>query len=216
MNASFSEMRVKMVDGQLRTTDVTDAAILDVMGNVPRESFVPQNLRDLAYIDEDLQVAPGRFIMEASPFAKLLQLADISSRDHVLDVGSATGYSAAVLAGLAASVTALESDSALADKARENLSSLSNVTIVTGSLAKGASAQAPFDVIVINGAVDVVPQPMFDQLAERGRLVVVVGHGNAAVARLYLKDDAVVTGRAAFNAAVKALPGFEKIAEFEF
>ena len=224
MSANYSEMRVKMVDGQICTTDVTNSAILLAMGTVPREAFVDASLRDLAYIDVDLEIAaaeggrPARFLMEPSPFAKLLQLAEIQPGDRVLDVGCGTGYSSAVLSSLAGSVVALESDSRLAGRAAQLVGDLGldNVTVVTGSLVQGVAASGPYDVIVVGGAVDEIPQALFDQLKERGRLVAVEGHGNAGVARLYLKDNGLVTGRRAFNAAVKPLPGFERIKAFEF
>lgn len=224
MKADYSEQRVKMVDGQLRTTDVTDAAILAAMGSVPREVFVGENLRPLAYIDEDIEIsaAPGRraprYMMEASPFAKLVQLAEVQPGDAVLDVGCGTGYSSAVLSRLVGSVVALESESALAERATATLAGLGcgNVTVVAGPLAAGHAPVAPYDVIIIGGSVEEIPQSLYDQLKEGGRLVAVEGHGNAGVARLYVKDNGIVTGRRAFNAAVKPLPGFEKIRVFEF
>src|SRR5262245_49644713 len=137
MSADFAELRARMVDGQLRTTDVTDPAILEAMGALPREMFVDEKRRPLAYLDEDLLVAPGRYLMEPSPLAKLLQLAAIASTDRVLDVGAGTGYSAAVLSRLAASVVALESDDSLAGRARDALSrtGAANVEVVSGGLA---------------------------------------------------------------------------------
>jgi protein-L-isoaspartate(D-aspartate) O-methyltransferase len=216
MNADFSELRVKMVDGQLRTTDVTDLAILDAMLTIPRESFVDEQRRALAYVDQDMEIAPGRYLMEASPFAKLLQLAEIGAGDAVLDVGAGTGYSSAVLSRLARSVVALESDPALADRARAALSATGNVTVVVAPLGEGYAAGAPYDVIVVEGAVDLLPQALFAQLAEGGRLVAIEGSGNAGVSRLYLKSGGNVTGRRAFNAAVKPLPGFERTPAFEF
>lgn len=224
MNADFSQQRAKMVDGQLRTTDVTNQALLAAMGSVPREAFVDDRLQPLAYIDEDLEIAStgtaggGRYLMEPSPFAKLVQLAAPRPGDVVLDVGCGTGYSSAVLSQLVGSVIALESDSALADRATSLLGSLGydNVAVVKGALGAGYADEAPYDVIVIEGAVGEIPQALFDQLKEGGRLVAVEGVGNAGVARLYVKDRGIVTGRRGFNAAVKPLPGFEKARAFEF
>jgi protein-L-isoaspartate(D-aspartate) O-methyltransferase len=218
MNADFSELRVKMVDGQVRTTDVTDPAIIDAMLAIARETFVDEGRRALAYIDEDIEIAPGRYLMEASPFAKLVQLADIRPGETVLDVGTGTGYSAAVLSRLAGRVVALESDAALAERARAALAGMAadHVAVVTGPLAAGHAEAAPYDVIILEGAVEVMPDALFAELGEGGRLVAVEGQGNAGVARLYLKSGGIVTGRRAFNAAVKPLPGFERIAAFVF
>lgn len=224
MTADFSQRRAKMVDGQLRTTDITNQPLLGAMGSVPREAFVDPKNQPLAYIDEDILIAPAtsesgaRYLMEPSPFAKLLQLADVRQGDVVLDVGCGTGYSSAVLSLLAGSVLALENDAALADRAGSLLGSLGydNVAVVQGPLRDGFAGEAPYDVIVIEGAVDEIPEALFAQMREGGRLVAVEGVGNAGVAKLYVKNDGIVTGRRAFNAAVKPLPGFEKTPVFEF
>jgi protein-L-isoaspartate(D-aspartate) O-methyltransferase len=201
MSADFSERRVKMVDGQVRTTDVTSAPLLDAMLSIPREAFVSAGQRDLAYIDEDIRIASGpdgaRYLMEPSPLAKLMQLAEINPGDSALDVGCGTGYAAAILSRLAKSVVALESDSALAETATSTLSAL------------GCD-------IFVGGCVEKVPAPLLDQLAEGGRLVAVEGQGNSGVARLFFKAGGVVTGRSAFNAAIQPLPGFERARAFEF
>lgn len=213
-----------MVDGQVRTTDVTDVNLLDAMLAVPRELFVAEGKRELAYIDEDLEIAPARsgsparFLMEPSPFAKLVQLASIGARDAVLEVGCGSGYGAAVLSRLARSVVALDCEPALTAQAQAALSQLGvgNVSVVTGDHAAGHAAGAPFDAILLGGAIETVPETLFSQLAEGGRLVVVEGRGNAGIARLYLKSGEVVAGRRGFNAAVKPLPGFDRVPEFEF
>jgi protein-L-isoaspartate(D-aspartate) O-methyltransferase len=218
MDIDFPDLRTKMVDSQVRATDVTSLPLIDAMLTIPREAFVPTPRRELAYIDEDIEVAPGRFLMEPSPFARLVQMAVIRPSDFVLDVGCCTGYSAAVLSKMAGAVVALEEDQALAAKAQALLASLGcdTVAVVEGPLAKGYAAEAPYDVIVIEGAVDIVPDALFDQMKEDGRLVVVEGHGNAGVARLYVRKNGVVSGRRVFNAAVKPLPGFHREKAFEF
>ncbi len=222
MSADFTERRVKMVDGQIRTTDVTSAPLIEAFLEVPREIFVDTALCDLAYIDEDIRISSGsdnpRFLMEPSPLARLLQLAEVDESDTVLDVGCGTGYSAAILSRLARSVIALESDPKLADRATATLAEIGrdNVIVVAGALRDGHAANAPYDVIFIGGSVEEVPETLFKQLAEGGRLVAVEGHGNAGVARVFLKTSGVVTGRRAFNAAIKPLPGFERIRVFEF
>ena len=222
MNADFSERRVKMVDGQIRTTDVTSAPLLEALLSVPREAFVPAGQKDLAYIDEDVRIADGpegpRYLMEPSPLAKLLQIAEVTTADHVLVIGCGSGYSAAVLSRLAKSVMALESDPTLADLAEATLAGLGcgNVTVVKGPLHEGYAAKAPYDVIFVDGSVEHLPSGLSDQLGEGGRLVVVEGQGNAGIARLFLKTAGVVTGRRAFNAAIKPLPGFERVEAFVF
>jgi protein-L-isoaspartate(D-aspartate) O-methyltransferase len=218
MAADFAELRTRMVDGQLRTTDVTDPAILDAMRSLPREIFVDEKRRPLAYLDEDIEIAPGRYLMEPSPLAKLLQLAEIAPSDRVLDVGAGTGYCAAVLSRLAASVVALESDAALAARAREALAATAsgNVEVVTGALTAGHPVAGGYDVIIVEGAIETLPESLTAQLAEGGRLVAVDGLGNAGVARLYLNAGGVITSRRAFNAALKPLPGFERTPAFEF
>lgn len=223
MNADYSPQRAKMVDGQLRTTDVSNVPLLDAMGEVPREAFVPARKRELAYIDEDLEISgasggPARFLMEPSPFAKLVQLADVQSSDVVLDIGCGTGYSAAILSRIASFVVALECDSVLAEAATETLDELGcvNVSVVEGALQEGYPGDAPYDVIFVGGAVDEVPDALLAQLRDGGRLVAVIGQGNAARAHIFVKNEEVVSSRPAFNVAVKALPGFQKKPEFDF
>ena len=214
----FEAARIKMVDNQIRTTDVTDLRILQAFLSVPREAFVTGPRQSLAYIDGDLPIGPGRFVMEASPFAKLLQLVQIDGDDRVLDIGCGTGYSAAIISHLAASVVAVESDTDLASAATATLARLGHDScrVVEAPLANGAADGAPYDVILFEGAVDVIPDAIFAQLAEGGRLVAVEGLGNAAAAMLYLKEEGVVSGRFAFNCSIRPLPGFERTAKFTF
>ncbi len=219
----FAKARATMVDCQVRTVDVTDYDVLDAFGAVPREAFVPEALQPLAYIDEDLLVsapgAPARYIMEPGPLARLVQLADILPGESVLDLGPASGYSSAILARLAARVVAVEPDAALAESARATLAGLgiANVTVVTGPLAAGHAAAAPYDVIVLEGAVEFIPEALEKQLAEGGRIVAVVGaNGLAAKATVFTRSGGIVSGRPVFNTHVRLLPEFVRPKAFVF
>lgn len=220
----FETARIRMVDSQLRTTDVTSHSLLSAFMAVPREAFVPEKLAALAYIDSDLEIAPAaegqapRYMMEPSPLGKLLQAAEIGADDRVLDVGAGTGYAAAIVSRVAKSVVALESDENLVSRATVVLAErgYDNVSVVKGSLEKGYPSEAPYDVIFLNGAVEVVPDSLFDQLRDGGRLVAVVGYGNASSAQIYVREGASVSKRFAFNTSVKPLPGFRKVVEFVF
>jgi len=214
----FADARRKMVDCQLRTSDVTDHDIQSAMGSVPREAFVAAELAPLAYIDEELAIGGGRVLMRPATFGKLLQLAAIRPADTVLVVGGGSGYEAAVLARIAASVVAVESDSALAAAAAERLSRLGATTasVVTGSLAAGWPAGAPYDVILLTGAAETALDGLGAQLREGGRLVAVEGRGGAAAAQVYTRAGGGISGRFGFNAAARPLPGFEQAKAFVF
>ena len=217
----FSLSRRKMVDTQLRTNDVTDHRVLDAIEAVPREKFVPSSRRAIAYIDEELPVGTetsGRYLMRPHIFGKLVQLAEIRPDDVVLVIGAATGYSAAVVSKLAASVVALEENADLSASAGEVLIELGidNAVVVEGKLTDGYASEGPYDAIVIDGSVEVLPEALLGQLKSGGRLVVIEGAGGAATAKLYRKSDDVASARFAFNAAAAALPGFQKDAAFVF
>ncbi|WP_313605381.1 protein-L-isoaspartate O-methyltransferase [Rhizobium sp.] len=214
----FEAARIKMVEHQIRTTDVTSHSVLRAFLSVPREAFVSEKAKPLAYLDADIELSPGRYLMEASPLAKLLQAAEITKNDRVLDVGAGTGYVTALLSHLAGSVTALESDGALCELAAANLNALGspNVTVVTGDLTNGYAAAAPYDLIFVNGSVEEVPAALLEQLAEGGRLVAVIGYGNAAQAKILLKEHGSISESSRFNLSVKPLPGFAKVKEFVF
>lgn len=223
MTVDFALLREKMVDGQLRATGVTSFPILAVMSEVPREQFVPEDLRPFAYVDEDIPVLPDesgarRYLMEPSSLARLIQLAEIGPQDSVLEIGCATGYSTAVISRLAASVVAVEGDAMLAEMARENLARLGcdNAMVKQGRLGEGCPAEGPYDVIFFNGAVEIVPEKLFDQLSDGGRFACVVGLGNTGFATLWTKVDGEISSRRAFNAAVGPLPGFELEKTFVF
>jgi len=214
----FEAARTKMVDNQVRTTDVTSHSVLKAFYTVPREAFVPAKAKSLAYIDTDIEVGAGRFLMEASPLAKLLQLGTITKDDVVLEVGTGSGYATAILSMIAGSVVSLESDEALNASAGETLSALGydNVAVVSGALEAGYAGEAPYDVIFINGAIEEVPAALLEQLRDGGRLIAVVGYGNAAQAKVFVREQGAISEGSFFNASVKPLPGFRKAKEFVF
>jgi protein-L-isoaspartate(D-aspartate) O-methyltransferase len=200
----FTLARQRMVDNQLRTSNITDRRILGAMNEVARETFVPPSRRSLAYADMTQPLGHGRSLAEPAPFAKLVQLAGIGATDTVLDVGAGTGYGTAVLARLGAQVTALEAVPELAAEARANLASLPNADVVEGPL--GEAVGGPYDVIVIEGAVDEAPSAFFAALKDGGRLVALVRGSGPAVAHLYVRSGSDVTTRAEFNTTLPPLP----------
>jgi protein-L-isoaspartate(D-aspartate) O-methyltransferase len=220
----FAAARRMMVDGQVRTSDVTDLSLIAAMLEIPRERFVPADLAELAYLDLDLRVlggdakAPARYLLKPMVLAKLIQAAAVGPTDHVLDVGCATGYAAAVVSRLAGSVVALEQDAALARHAAESLTALGvrNVTIASGPLAAGWPDAAPYDVILLEGATEIEPKALLRQLKDGGRLVGVQGRATAAKAMLYRAAGPQVSGRPVFDAAAPLLPGFAEPPAFVF
>jgi protein-L-isoaspartate(D-aspartate) O-methyltransferase len=213
--SGFSTARQKMVDGQVRTSDVTDSRILDAMLEVPREAFVPDNKQALAYLDLDLDVSaagsPKRYLVKPAVTAKLLQAAEIRATDKVLVVGAATGYAAALAAKLAAEVMATESDPALAARASSILGRLGcgNVTVKTAVAADGDTAGAPYDVIVLNGASEIVPAGLYEQLGQGGRLVGVFAASRPPRAAIVTRSHDDFGTRTLFDAAAPVLPGLE-------
>jgi len=213
----FAAQRRNMVDGQVRTADVTDLRVLSAMMEVARERFVPAPSAPLAYLDRDLPVgAANRRLLKPMVLARLLQAADIGPAQRVLDVGCATGYAAALLARMAGEVVALEQDESLLQVARVELSALPNVRIVAGPLEAGWQAAGPYDVILLEGATEAVPQALCRQLKDGGRLVCVLGGGPGAKAMLYLRSGDDIGGRALFDASAAVLPGFAKAPAFAF
>jgi protein-L-isoaspartate(D-aspartate) O-methyltransferase len=220
----FAAARRMMVDGQVRTSDVTDPRIIAAMLALPRERFVAEENADLAYLDLDAPVTrakgggPVRRLLKPMVLAKMVQAAAVKAGDHVLDVGCATGYSSALLARLARSVVALEADPALARLARENLEAVGagNVTVVTGPLTEGWQAQAPYDVIFVNGATEIAPDALCRELKDGGRLVAVVGRVPTSRAMLYRLVAGDVSGWPIFDATAALLPGFAAPPAFVF
>jgi len=234
--ADFSTARRMMVDGQIRTSDVTSQRLISAFLNVPRERFVAPSMTALAYLDLDVAVADGgddesaRRMLKPMVLAKLLQAAKIEQSDRVLVVGCTTGYSAAILASLAGSVVALDEDAALSGQAAKTLSALgqslgqshghslghSNVEVVRGPLTAGWPAGAPYDAILIDGAVEIMPDSMRGQLKEGGRLVCVRGRKPPAKAVLYRLIEGELSGRPIFDASAPLLPGFAEKPAFVF
>jgi protein-L-isoaspartate(D-aspartate) O-methyltransferase len=216
--ADFARLRRNMVDSQIRTNDVTDRRIIQAMLEIERERFVPEAMRSLAYMDEAVRVtAPGvppRYLASPMALAKLLALAAIEPTDSVLDIGCATGYSTAVIARLARTVIGLESDPALARQATANLAGTANAKIIEGPLVAGLPAQAPYQVIVIAGSVEVVPESLRRQLAEGGRLVTIVGQGAIGRAMLYERSGDTWSGRPAFDLGAPLLTEFARAPAF--
>jgi len=220
--SGFSTARQKMVDGQVRPSDITDIRIIDAMLTVPREAFVPENQRALAYLDLDLDVSGGasakRFLIKPVVTAKTLQAAEIKDTDNVLVVGCATGYAAAVAAKLAGQVTATEGDPSLATKATAILAQigLGRVTIKAAPAAEGDMAQAPFDVIILNGATEITPDRLYRQLKDGGRLVGVFATTQPPRATVVTHSHDDFGHRALFDATVPVLPGLERLPAFVF
>ena len=214
-----SENRRKaMVEGQILPNNVTDERIAEAFLEIPREPFVPSTMRAVAYVDEDMPVAPGRCLLAPVVLARLLQAAAIGPEDAVLDVGCASGYSTAVLARLASAVVALECDGELAGWASRALAEvgIDNAAVVEGALEEGCAEQGPYDVIVVNGATARAPEALVEQLSEGGRMVLVSREGEVGRAMLYRRRDGVVSHTELFDAQVPVLPGLEASATFRF
>lgn len=214
--SEFATRRVMMVDTQVRPSDVTKFPIIDAMLAVPRETFVPDDKREAAYVGENLTLSPGRVVLEARTLAKLLDALDIQPTELVLDVGSGLGYSAAVIARLAETVVALEEDAGLAAEAQRLLSEagVDNAVVVTGALAGGSANCAPYDVITVEGGVEQVPAAILDQLKDGGRIGAIFIENAVGTAKIGYKTGNSITWRSVFNAGAPVLPGFAKARGF--
>jgi len=214
----FSTARHNMVESQIKPNRVTDTVLMEALAELPRENFVPKAMQGVAYVDEAIDIGEGRHLMEAWVLARLLESAEVQPDDVALLIGCGSGYEAAVMSYLAGTVVALEANESLAKQANETLAELSidTVAIVDGELVSGYARQAPYDVILINGAVSGIPEGLGSQLAEGGRLVAIVGEGAYGKGTLMTRYNDVVTSRDVFDAGTPTLPGFELDSAFSF
>jgi protein-L-isoaspartate(D-aspartate) O-methyltransferase len=216
----YAIARQNMVEGQIRPNKVTDQLVLQAMETIPRELFVPKHLRGISYTDEDISLDNGRWLMEPVVLARMLQAADVEENDVALEIGCGTGYATAVLSRMASTVVAVEPDSEFSARATATLSELGidNAAVIDGDLTTGCPEQGPYDVILISGAVEEVPQALLDQLAEGGRLVAVVRAAGApfGTAMRFARVGGHVGERPLFDANIPSFPGFAKPPQFTF
>ncbi|WP_282602455.1 protein-L-isoaspartate O-methyltransferase [Paracoccus sp. PARArs4] len=206
----FAARRTMMVDTQVRPNEVTSFPVIDAMLSVPREEFVPASKRGIAYLGENMRIGEGRVMLEPRTIGKMLEALDIQPDEMVLDLGCGMGYSAALIARIAEAVVAIEDSSELAAEAERCLTEagIFNVAVLQAELPEGAPRQGPFDVILIEGAVEEVPAALLDQLNEGGRIVALFREGSLGVVRMGLKRAGHVSWRYLFNASAPVLPGF--------
>ncbi|MBE1284960.1 MAG: methyltransferase [Rhodobacteraceae bacterium] len=212
----FAARRVMMVDTQVRPSDVTKFPIIDAMLSVPREAFVPDNLREAAYADELVHLSAERVLLDARTLAKMLDVLDIGNDELVLDIGGGLGYSSAVIARMAQAVIMVEEDESLAEEAQQILSDTGadNAVVHAGGLAEGAAEHGPYDVIIVQGGVEELPQAIADQLKDGGRIACIFMSGALGEMRVGLKSGGDISWRLSFNAAAPVLPGFQAAREF--
>lgn len=214
----FAAAREAMVDCQIRTADVTRYPIIDAFLNVPREEYVPQGFKPVAYLGDDIPLGSGRVILDPRVFAKMLDAINVGPKDLVLDVGCGLGYSSAILAHMAEAVIALEEDAELAEQAEANLTALNvdNAVVETGPLADGKNNHGPFDAIIIEGGIEVLPDGLADQLKPGGRIVAIFMTGRNGQAQLGISTPAGIAWRRIFDATAPVLAGFNETKAFEF
>lgn len=217
----FAQARKNMVDCQLGPLGVRDRRILDLFESVPRERFVPERLRGVAYMDEDLDLGGGRFLMDPAVFGRMLQAAQPGPDDAVLNIGEYSGYSSVILAGMVMTVVALESEVGQLDEARRIWTDLDicNIAIVKGQEQDGNEAHAPYDFIFLNGAVPEVPEKLVKQLATGGRMVGVLrkpGKGMGTAFMIKHLGEGQISHTALFDAGTPYLTGFVPQPAFVF
>ncbi len=217
----FSKARINMIDGQIHPSGVVDNRILNSFASTPRELFVPERLKEVAYNDDNLDIGQGRYLLEPMVHAKMLQAVLPNDSDVVLDIGSASGYSSAILAPMVATVIALENNKRQRDKAAKLWQKLDicNIALVDGKLEDGVADQAPYSLIIINGAVSEVPKNILNQLDKGARLITIVKETGQSMGMvtIFLKDDTGnISSRELFSASSPFLKGFEEKTKFNF
>lgn len=214
----FAAAREAMVDCQVRPSDVTRYPIILAMLSVPRENYVPEALRSVAYLGEHVPLGRGRVVLDPRVFAKMLDAVDIGPKDLVLDIGSGQGYSAAVIARMAEAVIALEEDATLAAEAEAALAAhgVDNAVVEVAPLTVGVPEHGLYDAIVVEGGIEQMPQAIADQLKPGGRIVAIFMEGALGQARLGVQTEQGIAWRRAFDASAPILPGFAAEKEFEF
>ena len=210
--ADYTKRRVMMVDTQVRPSDVTKFPIIDAMLDIPREAFMPDAMREAAYVGENLTLPDGRTMLDPRTLAKMLDALEIEPEHVLLDVACGLGYSTAIAARLADFVVGLEDDASRAEDAQSNLSELGidNAAVMTGDLTEGAMKSAPYDIIILQGAVEEIPQAILGQLRDGGRIGAIFAEGELGVVRIGHKSDGMISWRFAFNAGAPVLDGFGK------
>lgn len=208
----YATRRRMMVDTQIRPSDVTKFPIIEAMLSVPREAYVPDTKREAAYVGNNLDMGAGRVMLEPRTLAKMLDALDIQPDELVLDLGCGLGYSTAVIARMADAVVAVEEDADQAADAQSTLSQqgVDNAAVIEGPLADGDAKHGPYDVIILQGAVEHMPDTILDQVKEGGRICAVFQEGSLGVVRIGYKIDGEINWRFAFNAGAPVLPGFER------
>ena len=223
--AYSTQARVNMITNQLEPSGVSASRLLAAIEATTREKFVPKAFAETAYIDEDIPLGHGRFLMEPRIFARLVQEADIQKTDRILDIACGTGYSAAVFSQLSNNVVAVESVGELAEVARKNLRDIQgDVQLLCASVAGGYSLKAPYDIVFINGGVATIPQEIFEQLAENGKVIAIEAasaaaqHGTAGVGQAvcWTRIGDNIHKKILFEAATPLLDDFKAKAEFSF
>jgi protein-L-isoaspartate(D-aspartate) O-methyltransferase len=214
----FARARDFMVESQVRPSDVTDTRIIHAMRTLPRERFVPAPKRTLAYGDLEVEVAEGRTLLRPRDLAKLIMSLAPQANERALEIAGATGYGAAVLAACCKEVITLDPNPDLSFAAQAALESagVKNTKTVSTAAVDGWSDDAPYDVILLNGSAEIVPDAWLKQLAPGGRLGVIVRQGAAGSARIYTRSDDATAYRAAFDAAPPVAPGLTKPPSFAF